>query len=175
MKKIIAVILLVAIGVTVGGGSILPSPRIAYASENNSVYEDIGKAVIGLFILKMLLGICQEKVIVVPHREGYELKFAGDPTLGYLENRTRNWYIYVFIDDAEEPILVRPGGWKQEAHMDIGIHKIQAKSYVRTYYGDRLVGVFEKDFPVDGRMGEGRYGWRIVFNEWSFKPPPVDK
>ena len=172
----IAVILLVAIGVTVGGGSTLaPVPKIAYAGDD-SVYKDVGKVVVGIIVLKLLLGIFQDKkVIVVPHREGYELKFAGDPTLGYFQNRARNWYIFIWIDDLEEPILVRPGGWKREIHMDIGVHKVRAKAYVHTYYGDRLVGIYERDFKVDGRMKEERYGWRIVFNEWSFKPPPVDE
>jgi len=175
MKRIIAVILLVAIGITVGGGSVLvPAPRMAYAGDD-SVYEDVGKVVIGLLILKALFGICQDKVIIVPHREGYELKLAGDPTLGYFQNRTRNWYIFVWIDDLEEPILVRPGGWKQEVHMDIGIHKIRAKAYAHTYYGDRLVGIYGKDFKVDGRMREKRYGWRIIFSEWSFRSPPPDQ
>ncbi len=175
MKKIMAIVLLVAVGISVGGGSTLaPVPKIAYAGDD-SVYEDIGKVVVGLLILKALFGICQEKIIVVPHREGYELKLAGDPTLGYFQNKTRNWYVYMFVDDLEEPTLVRPGGWKREIHMDIGVHKVRAKAYVHTYYGDRLVGIYERDFKVDGRMKEERYGWRIIFHEWSFKPPPVDK
>ncbi|MEE8224818.1 MAG: hypothetical protein V3R42_03775, partial [candidate division NC10 bacterium] len=53
----------------------------------------------------------------------------------------------------------------QPANLDIGQHRIVARAYVDTQFGQRLVGRYDKTVTVDPRSS----GWSLRFGEGDFR------
>ena len=99
-----------------------------------------------------------------------------DPTLGIVENLTKSWEILFFID-GQFAFRLLPGE-RIRVYLDIGAYSIRGEAYVGTFFGRRLIGVFnfeEKDnLEVDGIMLSGKYanyGWRVSPAEINFEKP----
>lgn len=96
-------------------------------------------------------------------------QYRGDPTVGEFANNTR-WDIRVYVDAPtndlrKAPQLSLSPNETAPANLDIGEHRVSAIAYVKTQYGERMVGSYEKVLNVDPR-GQG---WRVAFDESSFR------
>lgn len=96
-------------------------------------------------------------------------QYRGDPTVGEFANNTR-WDIRVYVDAPtndlrKAPQLSLSPNETAPANLDIGEHRVSAIAYVKTQYGERVVGSYEKVLNVDPRGT----GWKVAFNESSFR------
>jgi hypothetical protein len=86
----------------------------------------------------------------------------ADPTQGQLINNTR-WRLEVFVDDDPEPIRLT----SQQHYplgLDVGEHRVRAKAFVQTQFGERLVGTFSRNLYIDPKGS----GWTLRFDEGMF-------
>ncbi len=95
-------------------------------------------------------------------------QYQHDPTIGEFTNNTR-WEIKVFVDAPTNDLQRVPhlalGPYETApANLDIGEHRLSATAYVKTQYGERLVGRYESRLYVDPRDR----GWRVNFEVNSF-------
>jgi hypothetical protein len=93
----------------------------------------------------------------------------GDPTRGELANATR-WRVAVYIDADPGRQNSTPSFWLgpneiRPADLDIGTHRIMARAFVNTQFGDRLVGRYDRTIAVDPRST----GWSLRFGEGDFR------
>ena len=93
-----------------------------------------------------------------------------DPTKGEFINGTI-WLLRVYVnpsdpEDLEKitPILLQPVE-KVPWGLDVGQHRIVARAYAGTQYGERLVGRFDRTIQIDIR----RSGWFLEFGEEDFR------
>ncbi len=96
-------------------------------------------------------------------------QYTGDPTRGELANATR-WRVAVYVDADPGQGNSNPSLWlgpneAQPANLDIGQHRIVARAYVDTQFGQRLVGRYDKTVTVDPRSS----GWSLRFGEGDFR------
>ena len=94
----------------------------------------------------------------------------GDPTKGDFINGTI-WLLRVYVnpsdpEDLEKttPILLQPVE-KVPWGLDVGQHRIVARAFAGTQYGERLVGRFDRTIQIDIR----RAGWFLEFGEEDFR------
>ncbi|MFQ5898539.1 MAG: glycine zipper domain-containing protein [Candidatus Methylomirabilia bacterium] len=94
---------------------------------------------------------------------------AGDPTKGEFINGTP-WVVRVYINadpnnvGATTPVVLPPNQvvpWG----LDIGTHRIIARAYVETQYGERVVGRFDRTIQIDPR----RPGWLLKLQDSDFR------
>ena len=95
-------------------------------------------------------------------------QYKADPTVGEFANNTR-WMVKVYVDAPTNnfnniPQLALAPYETVPANLDVGEHRVSAVASVKTQFGERTVGKYEKIIQVDSR-GEG---WRISFDETSF-------
>lgn len=96
-------------------------------------------------------------------------QYTGDPTRGELANATR-WRVAVYVDadpgqgNSNASLWLGPNE-AQPANLDIGQHRIVARAYVDTQFGQRLVGRYDKTVTVDPRSS----GWSLRFGEGDFR------
>ena len=96
-------------------------------------------------------------------------QYRGDPTVGEFANNTR-WDICVYVDAPPNDVRKAPQlslspNETAPANLDIGEHRVSAIAYVKTQYGERMVGSYEKVLNIDAR-GQG---WKVAFDEGSFR------
>ncbi len=96
-------------------------------------------------------------------------QYTGDPTRGELANATR-WRVAVYVDADPGQGNSNPSLWlgpneAQPANLDIGQHRIVARAYVDTQFGQRLVGRYDKTVTVDPQSS----GWSLRFGEGDFR------
>lgn len=94
----------------------------------------------------------------------------GDPTKGEFINGTI-WLLRIYVNpsDPEDlensaPILLQPVE-KVPWGLDVGQHRIVARAYAGTQYGERLVGRFDRTIQIDIR----RSNWFLEFGEEDFR------
>jgi hypothetical protein len=85
-----------------------------------------------------------------------------DPTFGQLINDTR-WRLEIFVDDSIRPLYLGVMQ-SQPLSLDIGPHRVVAKAFVQTQFGERLVGTSDRTLYVDPRGA----GWSVRFDEAVF-------
>lgn len=96
-------------------------------------------------------------------------QYNGDPTRGELANTTR-WRVAVYIDADPGRQNSTPSLWLgpnevRPADLDVGQHRIMARAFVNTQFGERLVGRYDKMITVDPRSS----GWSLRFGEEDFR------
>ncbi len=108
---------------------------------------------------------------------------SGDPyTKLYIENKCRDRWVYVWIDDlgpnklfpTERPIKIevngRPLDQSMIRHLDFGKHEIRAEAYLKSVFGWYLVGTTQRTIKIDSHLDwGGKYGEVIILGEWSFE------
>ncbi len=122
--------------------------------------------------------ITKESEVVV---EDEKRTFYPDPTRGYIENRTNNIFIYVWINPdfkgkrtgtktAGLPDLTLPPKAIVEAIMPLGNHFVYTEGRIKTAeYGWKSVGAANKKVFVGSNVRyEGHYGWKVVFCQGDF-------
>jgi hypothetical protein len=85
-----------------------------------------------------------------------------DPTRGELRNNT-GWRMEVYIDGAGNSLYLAPRQ-STPVNLDIGNHRITAKAYVDTQFGERLVGTHTQTVYVDPRST----GWSLRLDQTMF-------
>lgn len=85
-----------------------------------------------------------------------------DPTKGEFINNTR-WRLEVYVDDAEDPLFLA-ARQSYPVDLDIGNHRIVARAYVATQFGERLVGAYDHTVYIDPKSS----GWGLRFDESMF-------
>jgi hypothetical protein len=124
------------------------------------------------------LAVVPEKQLVKKVKEPPELvTYYPDPTRGYIENRTYNVFIKVWLAPSFEvgrkealPDLDLPPQAIMEASMPLDEHSIYAQGRVKTYYGWISVGSVNKRITIDHRVySGGHYGWKLIFRQSDFR------
>ncbi len=174
MKKVISVFLLVLFLI-----SFFASIASAQQKENTIAYKVIfgsdGLKLVSISInlsnLEIKLGSKSSSIKIFVSKTHYK-----DPTLGRVENMTELWKILFYINE-EFAFELLPGE-KRDVYLDIGDYSIMAEAYVQTVFGERLVGVFNRqnklNLEIDGKMSSGEYanyGWNLLLKESKFKKP----
>jgi hypothetical protein len=95
-------------------------------------------------------------------------QYRADPTVGEFSNNTR-WVVKVYVDAPTNdlkrvPQLSLEPYETVPANLDVGEHRVSAVASVKTQFGERTVGRYDKVIQVDPR-GDG---WRVSFDETSF-------
>lgn len=94
---------------------------------------------------------------------------AGDPTKGEFINATQ-WVVRVYVNpdpnnlEATTPIVLSPNA-TVPFNLDLGTYRIVAGAHVKTQFGERSVGRFDRTVQIDPR----RTGWFIKFQESDFR------
>ncbi len=113
---------------------------------------------------------------VVPDIPDIRVYFP-DPTKGYIQNRTYNIFIKVWLDpdfgsegDKGEPDFYLPPKAIDKAIMPLGDHIVYAEGLIKTQYGWESVGVTSEEISIDHRVYYGgHYGWYVEFNQSDFQ------
>lgn len=146
--------------------------------------------VLGVFLTGCTFKVKEYPVIRDPDYsklvvKGKEKVFVGkgeaavypDPTRGYIENRTYNVFIMVWLDPSFKdgkrgsPDFELPPKAIVEAVMPLGGHIVYAQGRIKTReYGWQLLGEINKKFLIDSRIYYGgNYGWYVVFHQGDFE------
>jgi hypothetical protein len=174
MRKIISVLLLVSLLLC------FFTPIVSAQQKENTitykiVWENgslkLASVSVNLFNSEMKLSSKSTSIKIFISRTRHK-----DPTLGIVENLTEFWKLLFYIN-GEFAFELLPGK-KVDVYLDVGSYSIMVEAYVQTFFGERLVGVFNSqdriNLEVDGRMLSGKYvdyGWRASLQETNFKKP----
>jgi len=108
--------------------------------------------------------------------------FYPDPTRGFIENKTYNIFIYVWLDPdfkgkrtglktAGLPDITLPPKSLVEIIMPLGSHFVYAEGRINTAeFGWQSVGVANKKIFINFNVRYGgHYGWKVSFQQGDFR------
>lgn len=133
----------------------------------------------GIYTMKGLCGVIMLAVTLYacgtrpPREEGTLLGTAAlaaehGAIIGFV-NAT-GWTVRVYINpdpnnvEATTPVVIPPNQ-VVPSNLDIGSHRIIARAYVNTQFGERLVGKFTKEIEIF----EHRPGWFLKVQDDDFR------
>ena len=112
-----------------------------------------------------------------PLVKGEKGVFYPDPTRGFIENKSYNLFIKVWLDPSfergkvkGEPDFDLPPKAIVEAIMPLGEHAVYALGRMKTkVYCWQSIGVVNKKISIDFQVRyDGHYGWKVVFCQSEF-------
>ena len=128
------------------------------------------KGLCGAIILALILNACSPPPAIEKNTLLGAAAIPAEPgaIIGFV-NSTR-WTVRVYINpDAKNVKATTPvvllSNQVVPSYLDVGNHRIIARAYVNTQFGERLVGELTEEIEIF----EDRPGWFLKFQDYDFR------